>query len=408
MTSQFMGNPLSTQFMEKVVELRPTKKAIKEGYIGSSYLPFREVDDYVIMWDAVKFENPLAGFYALEGKPRPGQDLDFETFKSDVMHVSAMRTLTAKEIQGVREAGESHIRYGTGWGADYFRRKNARKVAELTQWSDDALDTQVEYLILHALQGRVRWPPRDADGNVIAAAAMPVHWGDIVVDFPIPFLAASGSLGSFHQQATTLASGITGGLTAQQIAWTTDTGTPATSGDMIRDMEVIGQLFLERQGIAPDRLEVLMSRLLLSQVAFNSNMHDWILGDNKEKPDRNLVTIGDLKTFISTKFGWTIKTYDAQWTYVPQNQYNTEGITPTRVRFLPVGTVLIHPRPEISEMGVMATAPAPGPARQWRNGKYFWMKVLQEPPWTTEMGMGMYVWPLVFQTDVRFRLDATS
>jgi hypothetical protein len=403
-----MGNPLSTQFMEQVVALRPTKKAIKEGYIGERYLPFRDIDDYVAIWDATRAENPMAGFFALEDMPRPGQDLDFETFKSDVMHSSAMRTLTAKDIQGFRQPGESHLRYGTGFGADYFRKKNARKVAELTAWCDDALDTQIEYLRIQSLLGRITWPPVDAAGSAIAAAALPVHWGDIKVNFPIPFLAGDGTFNGFSQAATTLASGITGGISAQGIAWTTDTGTAASSGNMIRDLEVIGQLMLERQGISPDRLEILCSRSILSQAAFNTNMLNWVLGDNKEKPDRPQVAISDIKDFVKTKFGWTFGLYDAQWTYVAQNTYGNNKPTVNRVRFLPADKVLILPRPEISEMGVMATAPSPGPSRQWKHGKYFWMKVLEEPPWTTKMGMGMYVWPMISQTDVRFLLDSDA
>ena len=112
MTSQYMGNPLSTQFMESVLELRPTREAIKEQYIGLTYLPYRNIDDYTVIWDAIRFENPMAGFYALEDRPIPGQDLDFETFKSDVMHSAAMRTLTAKEIQGFRQPGEPHLNQG--------------------------------------------------------------------------------------------------------------------------------------------------------------------------------------------------------------------------------------------------------------------------------------------------------
>lgn len=406
MTTVKTGNPLSTQFMEKVVELRPTKRAIKEGYVGQSYLPFQSVDDYVVIWDAIKSENPLAGIFALEDKPIPGQDLDFDTFKSDVMHISAMRTVGPKDIQGLRQPGEASVRYGTGWGADYFRRKNARKVAEVTTWSEDALDTMVEYLSIHSLLGRIVWPPLDASGAHIAAASLPVHWGDVKVNFPIPFLAASGGLGSFSQAATTLASGITGGLAAQGYAWNTDTGTGSTSGNMIRDMEVIGQLMMERQGLTPDRMEILCSRYILAQSAFNTNMLHWIMGNQNEKPDRNMVAVGEVKDFISTKFGWSFKLYDAQWTYVVQTAYGSATPTVNRVRFLPTNKVLIQPRPEMGDMGVMATAPAPGPARQWRDGKYFWMKHLQEPPWVSEMGMGMYVWPLVFQTDTRFLLDA--
>ena len=72
------------------------------------------------------------------------------------------------------------------------------------------------------------------------------------------------------------------------------------------------------------------------------------------------------------------------------------------------GTVLILPNPEIQEMGVLATAPAPGPAHQWRDGKYLWMYTEPKPPFGREMGMGGFYWPLVFDNDVRFRLDAWS
>lgn len=399
MTSQYMGNPLSTQYMESVVELRPTKSAIKESYIGLNYLPYGNIDDYVVTWDATRFENPIAGFYALEDRPTPGQDLDFETFKSDVMHVAAMRTLTAKEIQGLREAGESHIRYGTGFGAEYMRKKDARKMAELTNWCNDTLDTLVEYLAIHSLLGRIEWPPRDENGAVIAPAQVPVHWGDIKVDFPIPFLAADAvtGLGGFHQQATTLASGIANGLAAAGAAWNN------AASNMLQDMEVITQLMLERQGLGPTNMEMICSRGLLSNQSFNNNVLNAVLGTQRSK---EFLNVSEIKDYITTRFGWSWRTYDAQWTYVRQGDYGSDNPTVRRVRFMPNDTVLIVARPEISEMGIMATAPAPGPAHQWRQGKYFWMDRNEKPPWDAEMGMGMYVWPLVFQIDARFRLDA--
>ena len=250
-----------------------------------------------------------------------------------------------------------------------------------------------------SLLGQIWWPPKKADGTDIAAADVPLSMGPMKLNHAVPFLAANADGGGFHQAASSLA-GITGGVSATGVAWNN-----ASSSNMIADMAVIMDLLEDRMNLTTDNLVMLMAKRVLAHQAANTLVMNWILGTNR---DRTFLTPHELRDFIQTQFEWGIEFYQSKWEYVAQSQYAQVKPDINHVPFMNYGTVLILPQPEIMEMGQLATAPAPGPAHNWNSGKYLWMYTEPKPPFAREMGMGGYYWPLIFEPELRFRLDAWS
>lgn len=308
----------------------------------------------------------------------------------------------------LRWAGDSNIAnadtgYGVGPAADDYRRKDADKIAEFTRMMNEAMVNVLEILQMHSLYGQIYWPPLDENGAVIPAANLPLSMGRMKLNHVVPFLAAAGGSGGFHQAASALL-GINGGPTGHNIAWNVaDTNVVATDANPIYDMSIIADLMDDRMNLSSDQLTMITSKRVIHYMHRNVNIMDYILGTTR---DRTFLNVNEVRDFFATQFGFTIEYYQSKWEYVDQDALADNKPPINQVPFLPYGTVLIVPNPEIQDLGVTATCPAPGPAHNWRDGKYFWIERDEKPPWKTDMGIGAFYWPLIFDTDVRFRLDA--
>lgn len=393
-------SPLSVYYMAQVLEERPFRSARLGPRIGSRFLPIQGFSTYRIVWDKIREYSPMAGPYAMEDLPNTLDELDFETFQSDVLHWGTRMSFTAKDLMFLRVAGQSNITnatspYGVGPAADDYRARDANKIAESTRMMNEAMANVMELLQMHSLLGQIWWPPRDENGNIIAAAGLPLSMGRQGLNHPVPFLAA-GADGGFHQTATGLV-GVAGGINGTGVPWN------LAGSNMIGDMAVVMDLLDERMALSTDSLLVLMAKRVLGHQAANANILNWILGTTR---DRTFMTTGEIRDFIQTQFEWTIEFYQSKWEYVLQNEFDQTHPTVHSVPYMGYGTVLIIPNPEIQQMGVVATTPAPGPAYNWQDGKYFWMERNEKPPWVTQLGMGAFWWPLIWDTDLRFRLDA--
>ncbi len=150
---------------------------------------------------------------------------------------------------------------------------------------------------------------------------------------------------------------------------------------------------------------MIMSRTTLSQMAFLTSVVNSIRGSNYESPTGSkYVAIADLKEFITTKLGFTIETYDAQWTY--RTNFDAAPPTINRVKFLPEGRVIIVPKQEISKIGYMGTTFHKDGSGQFKSGKYSWLKEDDEPPFLTRMGIGIVAWPVMEFGDSVWNLNA--
>lgn len=385
-------NPLTTRWMDSALKERPTKQATKMSYIGLEYFPIKEFYDYDILWDEIYQANRLAGLYAHDGVPVPGDDPRFRERMADITNIMGSRVLSNQTIIKLREAGEIAVYTNA---VRNLRAKYLRKVAEKLGVSEDEVDSTVEYLCLQAMQGSITWPPVDENGAAITPR--PAYWGSYEFTLPMGFRA------EFVQNASTL-----NGYNARpggQVAWNNVAATP------ILDMEVIAEFIVETTGLGMTNPTAIMSRAVLSQLAFNTSILLWIRGTaGPSETNLNFIDVGQLKSFIKTKLGWNIRIYDARWTYQTVGSLDDEAApTEQRIKFLDEGKVIIIPDGALSsETSYFATAPDPGQQNTWRPGKYTWQYRQPVPPYTTEVGVGIHGFPILRQPRELFILDAYS
>lgn len=373
-------NPLSLRYVTGVVETRPDHKAWRSQYMGLSLLPARDVPGYKLTWDVVQSENNLAGIYAINGRPVPGSEMLFAQKFAEMLNVMSARVLHPDDVSILREPGELAVsRTGKGL-VEAAQRNLNKKIADI----DNEVDAQVEYMIMHALQGQIVWPPVDAGGNAIATP-MP-QWGNtqITINFPLRT--------SFVQDVTTLVGyqSRTGGA----MAWDDAGSTPLV------DLEVVAQLINKTTGLRGHNATIIMNDEILSYLCFNTSILAWIQGTEK---GTNYIAPADLQGLIQTKIGYKIKLYDAAWTY-RTNLDSSEGPTVNSVPFLGRGKLLIIP--DGADLGYWADGPSPD--GRYQSGKYNWLVKEDEPPWETRVGEGRVGFPIPEHFDSIFVLDVFS
>lgn len=390
----YPNDMLSPTFLMGAIQTRPERMAIRQNYIGDRLFPVRAVPERRLMWDSLVSENNLAGFYSPKGHAIPGSDLPFATHFADLIDVKASRYVDADIVGKVRDAGFAAVVKNAG--DSYAIKGIADRVSEHVRtslaWCDDAVDAQLEYMAMGAIQGQILWPPRDANGNGIPDP-MP-HW-NVDMELTVNF----GLNSNFNQNASTL----TGykGRTGGGFAWTN------ASADPIKDLEVIAEYMVEETGIDPYGAQIIMSRSTLSRIAFLPNILRFVTGlvstgVNNSVANPPYADIGTVKNFIQTKLGYEIVLYDAQWTYRTLNKATgVENVN--RVKFLKEGKVIILPKG--FNVGFMAQAPHETQAGTWVTGKAAWYHQSQKPPIEREMGVNVVSFPIVTYTSEIFNLD---
>lgn len=374
-------NPLSLKFVTGVVESRPDRKAWRSQYIGNSLLPNRPVGGYELTWDVVQSENGLAGIYAINGRPVPGSDMLFEQRYAEVQNIMASRVLHPTDVSHLRDAGELAVsRVGKA-----LLQASQRKLRERVEWCDDTVDATKEYMILRALQGNIYWPPKDADGNAITSL-MP-EWGNVSIQIDYPLRP------TFKQDVTTLTghNSRTGG----GYVWTDN-----TNADPILDLEVIAQYIIQTTGLDAHNSTIIMPGDIISYLGNNAKILAWIQGTEK---GTGMLAWQDIMNYIKTKIGYTIREYNARWTY-RTNIDSEDGPTISSIPFLDAGKLLIIP--DGADPGYMAQAPSPD--GKYKPGKYQWMIKDQEPPWETRVGVGEVCLPIPEHWDSIFVLDVLN
>lgn len=400
-----MGYPndlLNPRFLTGMVQKRPTREAIKQGYIGERFLPHRDVPERKLAWDTLVAENNLAGVYDPKGQAIPLDEILFGSMFAELIDVKSSSVLDPDQIQMIRDPAELAVYAGgnsPAW-AQAKLNKEKKHLAKRMGMADDAVDTQEEYLRMQVLTtGQILWPPLAADGSDIAAPM--AHWN---ADMPVSIVFPMSN--SFKQQATSLV-GFEGRVNkdsdgnANRVVWSTP------GADPVQDLEIILELFLEQTGVSMEDAIVLMSRTLLSKIAFNTTLLNAISGANREQPGaRTYASVDEVKTFIKTKLGWNIETYDAHWTYRTRNA----GQAPTinRVPFMGRGKVVIFPKgSENGGLGYEGTTYQRHADGQYRTGKYGWSVERREPPHDIKVGVNIVTFPVIEQYDW-FIFDAES
>lgn len=365
-------NPLTNRFLDRMLETRPTADDMRGQYLGSRFFPMRPVDSFEILWDLVTSQSHLGGLYSMNGTPIPGDDQTFTQVLVDVINVMASRIMNDQEVIVFRDAGDPDV-------SRVLRDRRAqamRKLSKNISSCDDEVNATVEYLCMQALTGTIVWPPKDETGATITGA--PGYWGGV------SFTLSLGFRSQFVQNISTLVghnSRAGGGL-----AWTNASATPLV------DLEVIAELMNELTGLGMDNPTAIMSRQVLSRLAFNTSIINWVRGT---EVGVKFVDVSLLKDFIKSKLGWNIVTYDARFSYSSPTASESPP-NETYVRFLKPGKMIVIPDGALGgDRAYFATAPCSGADDSYRAGKYTWAVKEPKPPWSWEVGVGLRGFPIL-------------
>lgn len=366
-------NPLTTQYLDAAIQARPTSQAIRQSYIGLSLMPMKAVPDYELTWDIIRQQNHLSGIYAMTGAPIPGDGPDYEQLIADVVNIMGSRELDEQTVMTLREPGELSLQSRV---LNAARSKARRKLREMLGQCDDEVDATIEYLIMHALQGSIVWPPRDASGSVIAS--IPAYWGDAV------FTLSMGLRAALVQDISALSghSARPGGGQNWKHA----------SADPVLDLEVIAENTTELTGLNMEGAMLIMSRSVLSWMATRPNVLLWFRGAHE---GQKFINTAALKEFLESQLGYVVKLYDSKWTYsVPTA--SPSGPVESSIRFLKEGRMLVIPKAALgSDTAYFASPPTSGPEDAYNPGKYTWALKEKRPPWSWDLGVGIKGFPIL-------------
>jgi len=384
-------NPFSKVWMDGVIEENPTRQALKQGYIGQEFFPMKAVPDYKLVWDIMLSGNRLAGIYAHDGTPIPGQGYDFKQMMSDISHIMASRTINPNTLLQLRQIGELSVNNTFVRSA---RQKLIEEVAKRLGDCQDRCEAEMEYLCMQALQGTITWPPVDDTGTAITAP--PASWGNVSLSVDLGFRSV------FKQAATTL-TGWQSEAGGGAVWSTTASATPR------HDLDLINTYFQETTGIPMDGATILMSRTMLRYLGKNAELLKFVYDTTNGGYAPNFLEPKAVQRVFQTELGYNIRTYDAKWTYQSNIGATATAPTENQVRFLPRGKVIIIPQGVLGAGNAsMAVAPDVGAPNGDRLGLYTWSTELSEPPWTRKVGVGIHAFPLLHSSTEIFVFDALS
>ena len=384
-------NPFSRVWMDTVIKENPTREALRQQYIGLEFFPMKRVWEYQVVWDIMLSGNRMAGIYAHDGTPIPGQGYDFKSMMSDVMHIMASRTINPNTVLQLRQMGELSV-HNTLMTS--HRQRLLAEIAKKIGECQDRVESVIEYLCMQTLQGSITWPPKDDDGNVIANA--PAAWGNVSFTLDLGFRSG------FNQDATTL-TGWQSEAGGQKVWSDTTNATPR------HDLDLINTYYQETTGIPMEGATILMSRTMLRYLGKNAELLKWVHDTTNGSYAPNFLDPTALERVFQTELGYNIRTYDAIWTY-QSNIGNTSGpVTENQVRFWPRGKIAIIPKGVLGGGNAsFAVAPDIGAPNGENLGLYSWSTGKDEPPWTRSVGCGIHGFPMLKSSTEIFILSALS
>ena len=396
-----MANPMNPVFIQQILAERPTQTQILGPRIGERWFPLEAQESYEYAWEVVSEYTPMAGLYDFQDKADTLGELPSSRFITDIMHWGGRETINPKDAMWTRaefDGPMGNINYGTGPFAESAQQRDARMIAKKVRLMNEAIINGLEYVRIQLMNGRIIWPPRQSNGTVIAEADLPRQFGQMEVDFDVDMLAADAVTldCGFEQAATTLVG--KAGRAGTQVAW------DQAGADAIVDLSRITDLMAHRKSIDSSNLVMLMARAILVEVSEQTTVLDRILGTSR---DRQMVTISETREAVLTLFDLAVEFYQSKWQYVNKSDWGKprNEITIHSIPFMNEGTVLLLPN---GPLGQLITAPAPGPAYSWDTNLYYWYHEDLTPPWMRELGLGMWAWPIMLETDRHFIFKSRS
>jgi len=373
----YPNDMLESSYLVGAVNDTLSRQAIRQQYMGLELLPWEEVPERNVTWDIILSENPLAGIYGPRGEAVPFDEMMFDSDRATLADIKASMFLEKWTSQTLREPGMLAV-YDSGRTVNAIQAlqdRVSRDINRKLSLCNEAVDSQVEYLIMNGLQNSIVWPPVDNDGNAISTP--PPHWNANLT------VSLTAGLPADQVQNVTTLTGYNG-RTGAGLAWTNASATP------FNDLEIFQELLLKNKGVNLRGGKVIMSSIVLGWMARNTSILNWMAGVNKEQPGaRGFAPEAMMREAVQAQFGWTIETYDSQWTYRSNNP-GTKA-TVNRVDFLKEGKVIILPP---GPVGTMMTAPQEAePNGQWVYRKIGWSWTDPKPPYDVELGVNVVSWP---------------
>jgi hypothetical protein len=378
--------------MDTFIQENPTTESLKQRYIMRDFFPFKRVNEYNVVWDIMLSGNRLAGLYAHDGTPIPGQGYDFKQMMSDVTHLMASRTIKPAVLLELRQIGELSVH---NTFVESHRQRLLEEIGKMITDCQNRVEGVIEYLCTQALTGTIDWPPVDDSG--VAISNPPASWGNVAI--------ASLDLGfrsTFKQAATTLS------------GWNSESGggyawSDTTNSTPRADLDVINTLFEETTGISMDGATILMSRTMLRYLGKNAELLKYYEQTSGGGYGGRFLDPSQVERIFETELGYKIRTYDAKWTYPSDIGATATAPTENQVRFLNRKWVIIIPQGVLGEGNAsFAVAPDLGAPNGENLGLYSWSHGLEKPPWTREVGCGIHGFPMFKSSQELFVFDALN
>ena len=384
---QSVMNMLDPRYLMGVLAERQDFGAERPKYIGETLLPARNVPEQTVLWETVRRENRLAGVYSSRGKAIPGDEIGFSTKLANLVWIKAAKFLDNDIVMKIRHPGNIPVWKSGGESpiATSAATEISMKMSEYLTFIDDQMAAQKEYFAIGAALGHLVWPPRDENGLPITPA-MPEWNKDEKLDVTWPFVE------KFKQNIWEL-EGVPAKTGLADRAGTGYAWTDKVNADPRYDLEVIADMMLELKGVDAEGATIIMSRKVLSYMAFLANIQNWITGKNYEANGASgFADVNRVKSSLETMFGYKIQLYDAKWTYLDGVDEKGKDVIKS-VRFLPANKIIIIPPGE--SIGVMGQAPQETQKGDYTNDATIYVKRGDVPPYDREMGISQICFPLL-------------
>lgn len=404
MTNVLPNDMLSPVFLDGMIERRNGRDhqdAVGRQYIGDEFFPLKDYPEQRIMWETVKEQtvNDLAGIYAMKDRAVvKTDDRTWETHFAEMVTFKAARTLDPDIVTKVRDPGMPalyNMKGDTPFLVKEWKRRVEEHITKRLIWADNTINATKEYLAMAAVRGVLVWPPRDANGAPILNP--PAYWNpDASMKITFPYYAP------FRQKASTLygAPDQAGNPeTADGLTWDNP------NANLIEQLDLIAEFMIHEKNVDANDAELIMSRRLLRKLQQNTLILKWLVGDDwTQSGARNFIPPKSVMDFVTSRLGYTIRTYDATFTYPAPTE--ADPTATKTVRFLPDNLVIIKPR--AMRMGVMAQGPHETPDGNWRTGKISHVYRDPRPPYERELGITWVGFPILQYPDEHFVLDALN
>lgn len=310
-------------------------------HIGERYFPMKEEVTENTIWDVVTPGEGIAGYRAIDAEAKLMDNKTFKQMAQSVVDIAEKARLNVSDVRILREAGESPV--VTGSMQESMARRAEARIAEKLVRLRERVDNRLEWSRINALLGEISY---SQDGVTIA------------IDYGIP-------------------------STQKDLSPSVDWDTTATA-DPLTDIQTWMDKVSDATGIEPS--EMICSRKVLFYLSQNTKMRGLF-----QYTTPNILTVKDIKNFISDRLGLSVLMYDAQYT----------ASTGTTTRFLPENKIILLP--SLSELSGQEkfgdTAYVPHPHNNYSGSYYTWTDIKKDP-WGIEVGVGLTALPRLYQPSV--------